>query len=115
MTLIKNNLALDEDAILTEIVRRLVDEFHPTRVFLFGSRARGDFIEGSDYDLLVVVSASDIPGYRLAQKAHRYTLQGIPAPVDLMIITEKVFQAKKTVIGTLPETAIHEGKELYVA
>ena len=52
---------------------------------------------------------------QLACNAHRYTLQGIPAPVDVVIITEKVFHAKKTVIGTLSETAVHEGKELYAA
>jgi hypothetical protein len=49
----------------------------------------------------------------LAQ-AHGVML-GIPVPVDVVVITEDIFQAKKTVIGTLPETAIHEGKELYAA
>ena len=110
-----NTAILDQDPVLAEIVQRLVRDFSPKRVFLFGSRARGDDTESSDYDILLVVSASDIPGYRLAQKAYRYTLQGIPAPVDVVIITEAVFQAKKAVIGTLSETAVHEGKELYAA
>lgn len=110
-----NTAILNKDPVLAEIVQRLVRDFSPKRVFLFGSRARGDAGESSDYDILLVLSASDVPGYRLAQKAHRYTLQGIPAPVDVVIITEKVFQAKKAVIGTLSETAVHEGKELYAA
>jgi predicted nucleotidyltransferase len=110
-----NKAILDQDPVLAEIVERLVRDFRPKRVFLFGSRARGDAGESSDYDILLVLSTSDVPGYRLAQKAHRYTLQGIPAPVDVVIITEKVFQAKKVVIGTLSETAVHEGKELYAA
>jgi predicted nucleotidyltransferase len=110
-----NTTILNQDPVLAEIVHRFIRDFSPTHVYLFGSRARGDAKESSDYDILLVVSTSDVPGYRLAQKAHRYTLQGIPAPVDVVIITEKVFQAKKNVIGTLSETAIHEGKELYAA
>jgi predicted nucleotidyltransferase len=110
-----NSILLEQDPILAEIVRRLVLEFHPTRVFLFGSRARGDAEEGSDYDLLVILSTMEMPGHRLAQKAHQHALRGIPAPVDVVFFTEKKFEERKTVIGSLPETAIYEGKELYVA
>lgn len=110
-----NNAVLDKDPILAEIVRRLVQDFHPSRIFLFGSRARDDAKAWSDYDLLLVVPPTDVPGYRLAQRAHRYTLQGTPAPVDVVIITESQFEAKKSVIGTIPEAALHEGKELYAA
>jgi len=106
---------LENDIILAEIVRRLIQDFHPTRVFLFGSRARGDEKEGSDYDLLVVLENITGPAFRLAQMAHRHTLQGISVPVDIVMISESQFEAKKTVIGTLPEAAIHEGKELYAA
>jgi predicted nucleotidyltransferase len=38
-----------EDAILQEIVRRLVDLYHPDRIYLFGSSARGDAGPDSDY------------------------------------------------------------------
>jgi predicted nucleotidyltransferase len=110
-----NTIILEKDPILSEIVRRLVNDFQPTRVFLFGSRARGEAKEGSDYDILLVVSSTDVPSYRLAQRAHRYTLQGIQAPVDIVIVTENQFESKKMVIGTIPESAIHEGTELYVA
>lgn len=110
-----NTAALKQDPILAEIVQRLVREFHPIRIFLFGSRARGDAKEGSDYDLLVIVPTSEISGFRLAQKAHRYTFRGIPAPIDVVFFTEKKFEERKTVIGSLSETAIHEGQELYAA
>lgn len=111
-----NKAVLDRDPTLAEIVRRLVHEFHPVRIFLFGSQARADAGENSDYDILVVMpTTTEAPSYRLVQRAHRYTLRGIPAPVDIVIITESQFNAKKTVIGTVPESAIHEGKELYAA
>lgn len=106
---------VDTDPILAEIVKRLVKEFNPKRLFLFGSRARGDAHESSDYDILLVISSTVTPCYRLAQKAHRYVLNGIPAPVDVMIITENQFEAKKKIIGTIPEAALYEGQELHVA
>ena len=106
---------LERDPILAEIVRRLVDEFHPKRIFLFGSRARGENGPGSDYDFLMVVSPSQEPGYRLAQRAHRSALKGIQAPVDVIVINEREFEERKTVVGSLSETAVHEGKELYAA
>ncbi|MGK5083871.1 nucleotidyltransferase domain-containing protein [Bdellovibrionota bacterium FG-1] len=87
----------------------------PIRVFLFGSRARGDETEGSDYDLLVIVPVSNVPGFRLAQQAHRHAFRGIPAPIDVVFFTEQKFEERKAVIGSLPETAVHEGKELYAA
>ena len=93
----------------------MLQEFHPKRVFLFGSRARGDAEDGSDYDLLIVMPLMDVPGYRLAQQAHRHALRGIPVPIDVVFFTEKKFDERKAVIGSLPETAMHEGKELYAA
>lgn len=106
---------LNQDPVLSEIVKRLVADFNPSRVFLFGSRARGDAGEGSDYDLLVVLPTMNAPSHRLAQKAHRHSLKGIPAPVDVIMVSESYFEENKAVIGTLPELAIYEGKELYAA
>ncbi len=45
-----------EDPVLNKIVTRLVDTYHPERIYLFGSHGRGDSGPDSDYDLMVVVS-----------------------------------------------------------
>ncbi len=37
------------------LLDQVVSVFHPRRVILFGSRARGDAREDSDFDLVVVV------------------------------------------------------------
>jgi hypothetical protein len=42
------------DTRLAEAVRRLVEDLHPRAIILFGSRARGNHRESSDYDLLVI-------------------------------------------------------------
>jgi hypothetical protein len=43
-------------------VRRLVEAYHPERIYLFGSKARGDAGPDSDFDLMVIVSDDAPPG-----------------------------------------------------
>ncbi len=47
-----------EAEIVPEIVRRLVAEFEPEQIFLFGSRHWGQPGSDSDYDLMVIVAES---------------------------------------------------------
>jgi len=44
-----------DDPVLSEVVRRLSEVYHPLRIYLFGSAARGDAGPDSDYDIMVVV------------------------------------------------------------
>jgi hypothetical protein len=46
--------ATEEEA-LTAVVDRLVDALHPLRIYLFGSRARGNAAANSDFDLAVIL------------------------------------------------------------
>lgn len=41
--------------IVSEIVATLLSRFTPRRVYLFGSRARGDARSDSDYDFLIEI------------------------------------------------------------
>lgn len=104
----------ESDAILKQMLERLVATFHPEMIYLFGSKARGDAGRDSDYDFLVIVSDSTEPGYRRAQRAHR-ALVDVPYAADIIVLTRKEFERKKSVIGSLPETVLYEGKPLYAA
>ena len=44
------------DALLEQMVEKIVAEVDPEQIILFGSRARGDARAGSDVDLVVVES-----------------------------------------------------------
>lgn len=46
-----------QSEIIPEMVARLMEQFDPLRVVLFGSYARGEAAWGSDVDLLVVVES----------------------------------------------------------
>src|SRR5437588_3162614 len=58
------------EEVLPEIVRRLVDEFDPEEIILFGSRAWGQPRPDSDYDLFVIVSESEEHPLERAVRAH---------------------------------------------
>ena len=102
------------DPILAEITKRLIAQFHPENIYLFGSRARGTPHADSDYDLMVIVSHSNDPGYKRAQKAHR-CMTGIPAAIDIFVFTHDEFARSRGVVGSLPDTILTEGKSLYAA
>ncbi len=103
-----------DDTVLDEIIRRLVEAFQPERIYLFGSKARGEAGPDSDYDLMVIVREAHEPGYRLAQQAHR-ALWGIPTAADILVWTQNYFDSRLPLRASLSSTIIREGKLLYAA
>jgi predicted nucleotidyltransferase len=100
--------------VLPEIVRRLVDAVAPQRIYLFGSRARGDFTQDSDYDVLVVTRPADGHGREVVRKAHS-ALVGLGAPRDIVVVTSDWFERRRSVVASLPATVEREGRLLYAA
>ena len=63
------------DPTLVELLRRLEPAYEPERVYLFGSRARGEAGPDSDYDLLLVVP-DDAPPERKRSRLAYEVLRG---------------------------------------
>ena len=104
----------DTDPILAEIVQRLVELLQPERIYLFGSRARGDAGPDSDYDLMVVVSRLTEPAYRLAQRAHS-VLWGLDTAADILVWSRDAFDGRLHLKASLPATVVREGTLLHAA
>jgi predicted nucleotidyltransferase len=105
---------IDREPALGEIVRRLVDAYSPLRIYLFGSKARGEDGPDSDYDLMVVVP-DDAPT-ELRQSRFAYeALHDIDAPADVSVCTETYFQSRQHLKASFPATVAREGKLLYGA
>lgn len=110
-------MTLSEDvrnAKLAEVVRRLIEAYQPERIYLFGSKARGDAGPDSDYDLLVVVPQSDEPPYRRAQRAQQ-VLWGIWEAVDALVLTHDEFESRRHIPTSLAATVLREGMLLHAA
>lgn len=95
-----------------EVVRRLVDEFHPEMTYLFGSHAWGKPNDESDMDLLVIVARSRQKPIQRAVRAQR-SLRGVKAPVDVLVKTRKEFERYTAVKASLEAQITREGKLLY--
>ena len=106
--------AIVAEPLLDKVVGRLVHVLEPERIYLFGSRARGDSQDDSDYDLLVVVPSSDVPPHRRAQVAHR-ALGGIRVAADILVWTRQEFDRFRPVPGSLAATVLREGRLVYDA
>lgn len=109
-----DDLGLSEDAErwLSIIKRRIVRRFHPERIILFGSQARGDAQADSDIDLLVVVP-EEIDRHGLVE-AIRTELADIAVAKDVSVTTPAHIERYGDVIGTLLEPALREGVAIYV-
>jgi predicted nucleotidyltransferase len=99
-------------SLLQEITRRLVDEFQPEEIILFGSHAWGEPDEDSDLDLLVVVSHSDLPPARRATRAYR-CLHGLNVPKDILVRTRAEVERFRHVRASLEYQVFERGRVLY--
>jgi predicted nucleotidyltransferase len=96
---------------IRQMVRRIVSRFHPERIILFGSQARGDAGPDSDVDLLVVMP---VEGSRREKAVEiGVALHGIRLPKDIIVTTPEAFEWRKEVVGTIERPAAKEGRVLY--
>lgn len=99
-------------AVIDSAVERLVAEFHPEQIWLFGSYAWGEPRTESDLDFVVVVPESEESYLRRAQRAQG-CLWGIPIGIDVLVPTKKDFERVSHLKGSLTYKIINEGRLLY--
>lgn len=95
-----------------EMIQRLVDEFQPETIYLFGSHAWGNPEMGSDIDLLVIVTSSRQKPVHRAARAQR-SLHGVKAPIDVLVKTRKEFEKYIPVKASLEAQITRQGRLLY--
>jgi len=105
---------LDNDPALAEIVRRLAQAYQPERIYLFGSKARGDHGPDSDYDLLLVVP-DGAPAERRGSRLAYQVLWGTRTAADVLVCTRTYFEARLHIPASLPATITREGVLLHAA
>jgi uncharacterized protein len=106
----ENGMAVEE-AVLSEIVRRVLSVARPERIILFGSAVTGRMTKDSDIDLLIVEPA---PKNRHEESvAISDAIGDVDYPVDVRIIASERFEATKHVIGGIAYPAHKYGRVLY--
>lgn len=103
---------LDTD-LLAELTRRLVEEFHPEQIILFGSHAWGTPNGDSDIDLLVIVPERRETPYQPAVRAYRALPRDRTVPTDVLVKTRAESDRYRHLYAA-PEYQISEqGRILY--
>ncbi|MBM4049693.1 MAG: nucleotidyltransferase domain-containing protein [Planctomycetes bacterium] len=100
------------EGLLQAIVERLVAEFHPEQIILFGSHAWGTPTEDSDIDLLVVVPESNEKPTQRATRGYR-CLRDMVVPKDIVVKTRAEAERFRNVRASLEHRIFTQGKLLY--
>jgi uncharacterized protein len=108
---VKRYDALAAAAWIPEMVDRIVDQFDPAKIILFGSHARGDAHCWSDIDFLVVFAAvQDKRGMTISL---RKLLRDLPVPKDIVVTDDEEIAQRKDKVGSVLRPALREGKVMY--
>ena len=104
-------MAMINQETLQEATRRLIENFSPQRIILFGSQARGTADDQSDVDLLVVTNF--VGKRRTLMVEMDRALRGLGIARDIIVITPEEFERDSEIPGTIARPAAREGRILY--
>jgi uncharacterized protein len=100
------------EQLILDITDRLVTEFSPENIFLFGSHVWGTPHKDSDLDLLVIVTDSELSPSKRSSIAYR-CLREIPYPLDILVKTRKELEQYAQMPMTLEHQILNKGRCLY--
>jgi len=100
---------------IKDIVLSSVDVKDVEKIILFGSRARGDFNDHSDYDIIIIVKNENISRKEklnlFFQINNAFADKSIP--IDLLIRTKEQYEYYKDKIGNVIKYSLNESVLLY--
>ena len=103
---------IDHPEELERVVGQIVEKVDPVAIYLFGSRARGDADEDSDYDLLIVVP-DDFPAGQANTVTAFSLVEDRRIPMDVAMSRASRFAGRRAQVGTLEYKVGREGTVLY--
>ncbi len=111
-TVTANSLREQAQPVIAEATRRLVAEFQPEQVWLFGSYAWGEPNEDSDLDFAVVVKDGDETAIHRSRRAHG-CLGGIGFAKDVLVQAGSSFRRYRNARPSLTYKIVREGRLLH--
>ncbi len=105
-------MVAEVETVLKGMTRRLVAEFQPRQIILFGSHAWGQPNEDSDVDLLVIVSDSDQSRMERELRARR-CLRDVRMAKDILVQTQMEVDWASRVYASLECEILERGVKLY--
>jgi predicted nucleotidyltransferase len=103
------------DEVLADMVQTIAREVDPERIYLFGSRARGEARQDSDVDLLIIVREPFGPEHSRFQEINRVyrALSSFRIPNDVLLYSSDEFARWSRSLNHVAGRCSREGKLLY--
>lgn len=99
---------------ISDIKDKIVSTIDVSKIYLFGSYARGTQTKQSDYDFFVVVPDNSIRPMEAMQKIYlKLASYPMPIPVDILASYEKDFERRRNIPSSIEKTIQTEGILLY--
>ncbi len=98
-------------SLLTHVTQTIINRFHPKRIMVFGSHARGEAGPESDLDLFIEMETPRRPPDRAIEVSEAFGLRAWP--MDIVVYTPEEVRRLRHVKGTLLSVIEKEGKVLY--
>jgi len=92
---------------------KIAREFHPEKIILFGSHARGDARPDSDVDLLVIIDSDEHPSRTAAKITYRVHPRRYP--LDLIVRSPETVRARLQMNDWFMRDVMREGRIVYAA
>ena len=102
---------LDEH-LIQSTTQKLVAEFQPEQIWLFGSHAWGTSNDDSDVDLMVIVPSSDERPIRRDQRAQK-CLGRLAVSADVLVRTRGEVNRYQHLRASLFHQVLNQGRKLY--
>ena len=97
---------------IDEVVRQIVEKFHPQKIILFGSYARGNPRPESDVDILVVMDTK-LKESQQSLQIRRYL--NLFFGLDIILYTPKRLEERIAMGDCFVQDILEEGKVMYEA
>ena len=96
---------------IQSIIQQIIEKYHPEKIILFGSAARGDADSGSDADFLIIKQDTPFYGADRIRELNKVIKRKIP--VDFLIYRPGEFKKRIEMGDPFLKSILKEGKVLY--
>src|SRR4051812_5000905 len=100
-----------DNSLVQHVVEKIVKNFHPKRILVFGSYARGEIGPDSDLDILVEMESDKPPLERAVEVDSIFGLRNWP--MDLLVYTPREFEQAENEFGSFISMIKDEAKVVY--
>jgi uncharacterized protein len=97
---------------IRQLCKRIVQEFKPEKIILFGSHAYGQPTPESDLDLLVIMQFEGDP---LEQAVAMLNRLNVLLPIDLLVRTPEQIRHRLEIGDSFMRDIVEQGKVMYDA